>query len=179
MNSFKLPNRVVTDKTLDYSARHLAALLYMVQEQEEECVRSLKQLCEASSYSVATVAKGIRQLRQQGYLSVQKKRRNGKYVNSYHMQLDEEACTDISPEVLAGAAKNMRIVMYLYLLTQAHGDPSVTISFREINRGLQWQGCANVEVALSQLETEGYIEKKRRFLRPEVCDKNEYILKIR
>lgn len=53
------------------------------------------------------------------------------------------------------------------------------ISLGEINKGLQWQGCANVEAALSQLEIEGYIEKKRRFLRPEVCDKNEYILKIR
>lgn len=179
MNSFKLPNRVVTDKTLDYSARHLAALMYMIQEQEKECVRSLKQLCEVSGYSVATVTKAVRQLCQQGYLSVQKKRRKGKYVNAYHIRLNEEACTVISSKVLAGAAKNMRMVMYLYLLIQANGALSVTISLGEINKGLQWQGCANVEAALSQLEIEGYIEKKRRFLRPEVCDKNEYILKIR
>ena len=180
MNSFKLPNRVVTDKKLSYSARHIAAIMYMIQEQEGSCVRGLYQLCEISSYSIVTVVKSISQLRQQGYLSVQHgKKGNRNCVNSYHMQTNEWPCTDISPKVFAEGARNMRVVIYLYLLIQANGAASVTISTEEIKRGLQLQGDASIRVGLNQLEAEGYIERIQRFRQPEVWAKTEYVLKIR
>ena len=125
---FKLPNSVVTDKKLSYSARHIAAVLYSRQNAKGECRKSLEQLCTISSYSMATVVKAIRELVAQGYLTVQKSYRYRETLgrvgcdrNTYCMNPEKMkgSYTLVARESLQNELKESAMVIYLYLLTAA------------------------------------------------------------
>lgn len=125
---FKLPNSVVTDKTLSYSARHIAAVLYSRQNAKGECCKSLEQLCRISSYSLATVVKAIRELVDQGYLTVRKSYRYKETLgrvgcdrNTYCMNPEKMkgSYTLVTRQSLRNGLKESAMAVYLYLLTVA------------------------------------------------------------
>lgn len=125
---FKLPNCVVTDKTLSYSARHIAAVLYSRRNTKGECSKSLEQLCKISSYSLTTVVKAIRELVDRGYLTVQKSYRYRETLgrvgcgrNTYCMNPEKLKgnYTLVDRQSLQNGLKESAMTVYLYLLTTA------------------------------------------------------------
>jgi len=66
---FKLPNSLITDYRLSYSARRLGAVLYSRRNALGAYRKSLKGLAKLSQLSVPTVRKAVAQLEQAGYIS--------------------------------------------------------------------------------------------------------------
>lgn len=70
--AFKMPNNLLCDKGLSFTARILGISLYCRKNRLNACRKSLKELADFCRLSEGTVEKGLKQLEQRGYLSRRK-----------------------------------------------------------------------------------------------------------
>lgn len=71
-NTFKMPNKLITDKTLTYSARRLGAVLYSRRNALGFVTKSLTVLAKLSNSSVATVRSALNELEAAEYIQIRK-----------------------------------------------------------------------------------------------------------
>ena len=70
--TFKVPNRLITDDRLSYSARKLGAVLYSRRNAFGNCSKTLATLSRLSGLSVSTVSKALVELQDTKYITVQR-----------------------------------------------------------------------------------------------------------
>lgn len=68
-STFRIPNQLILDQTLSFSARRLAVVLYSRRNPLGCCRKSLAKLAELSSLSVTTTRKAIDELSSAGYIA--------------------------------------------------------------------------------------------------------------
>lgn len=75
LQSFKLPNRLICDDTLSYSARRVGAVLYSRRNRFGFCHKGLILLAKYAHCSVSTVRKAAQELMSAGYITSYHNRR--------------------------------------------------------------------------------------------------------
>lgn len=68
-STFRIPNQLILDKTLTFSARRLGAVLYGHHNALGFCRKSLASLAKLSKLSVTTVRKAVSELSDAGYIA--------------------------------------------------------------------------------------------------------------
>lgn len=68
-STFRIPNQLIQDQTLSFSARRLGAVLYSRRNPLGCCRKSLAKLAELSSLSVTTTRKALSELSAAGYIA--------------------------------------------------------------------------------------------------------------
>ena len=71
-NTFKIPNSLITNERLSYSARRLGAVLYSRRNALGFVTKSLTALAKLSDSSVATVRSALRELETAEYIQIRK-----------------------------------------------------------------------------------------------------------
>lgn len=69
---FMLPNQIILDKEIGYSAKKIAAVLYCHKSSKGIYTKSLAQLSQLAHQSVPTVRKSLKKLEKAGYISSQR-----------------------------------------------------------------------------------------------------------
>lgn len=161
-NFFKLPNQLVMDNRLSFSARHIGAILYSTRNALGGCKKSLKELAELSGYSVSTVCAAVKMLQINGYVTVTQNywyNTNKAAViygcKSYQMNLNclKNGFTMVPRSALKQEdLKDSAMIMYLYLYVAAGNRNRAWPSIQKISdaigaaksticRGLQKLKC--------------------------------------
>lgn len=68
-STFRIPNQLILDQTLSFSARRLGAVLYSRRNPLGCCRKSLAKLAELSSLSVTTTRRALSELSDAGYIA--------------------------------------------------------------------------------------------------------------
>lgn len=125
--TFKIPNRLITDASLTYTARRLGAVLYAHRNALGACSKSLSRLAALAGYAVSTVREGLEALAKAGHITVQRCSRYhnklGRLVHArsiYHCDLSFQGGYTLLPrDVLRQrddtlAPSSFSVLMYLY-----------------------------------------------------------------
>lgn len=78
--AFRLPNKLILDGALGYTARRLAAVLYSRKNALGACCKALSELASLAQCSIAAAHTALKELEKHGYIS---------YRNSYRYSIDK------------------------------------------------------------------------------------------
>ena len=155
-----LPNNLITDIRLSYSARRLGAVLYSRRNALGSCRKSLKELAAISTLCKDTVRKAVAELTDVGYISVERRyvysdEYKG-YINDksvYHCSLDFTGGYTLVPRSIFDCdIQSSAFVIYLYLYYQAGNRKRAFPSIRDMVKHIGI-ACSTVCRALKILKT--------------------------
>ena len=162
--SFKVPNDLINDGALSFSARRVGTVLYSRRNRLGSCKRSLTYLSKQAKCSVTTVRKALEELEDAKYIT---RTRNRRFIHSkglvgydqytYHCVLTVQHDFTFIPWDLFGPyLKSCAFVLCLYLYQQAG---NTTRAFPSLNRMCREIGMSIATVcrALDMLESVGRI----------------------
>lgn len=162
--SFKVPNRLILDTSLSFSARRMGAVLYSRRNRLGACTHSLANLAKLAPCSRPTARKALVELEDAGYIT---RKRNYKYDEEL-ARLVYTQCTyryDISfrggftfiPWSLFGRClKRGAFLVCLYLYCQT-GNKDVVFPSLNDSRKKLCMGKSTLCTALSELEAAGLV----------------------
>ncbi len=183
--SFKVPNRLIRDGALSFSARRVGAVLYSRRNRLGACKRSLAYLARQARCSVTTVRKALEELEDATYITRTKNRR---FIHSkgligydqytYHCVLGvQKDFTFIPWDLFGPCLESCAFVLCLYLYQQAGNTarafPSLKRMCREIGISI-----ATVCRALDLLEGVGRIYAQFCIKTNKVFSNNAYFFLI-
>lgn len=162
--TFKIPNRLILDGTLSYSARRMGAVLYSRRNPLGSCRKSLATLAGLVVCSISTVRKALEELETAGYIE---RRKHYKYNEAkgrmvydqytYHCNLSFHGGFTLIPrDLFCHPLKSSGFTVALYLYYQAGNRRRAFPSLRRMCRDL-WMGAATVCRALRQLDAAGLV----------------------
>lgn len=159
--TFKMPNSLICNDALSYSARRLGAVLYARRNALGCSRKSLEQLSELSGCAVATVRKGLVELEEAGYVSIQRCYKYsgalGRLVYArpiYQLDLSfKGGYTQMPRDIFAygGSVGNATFVVLMYLHQQAGNGTRAYPSINRVCRALG-MGCSSVCRALQAIK---------------------------
>lgn len=143
-STFRIPNQLILDQSLSFSARRLGAVLYSRRNPLGCCRKSLAKLAELSSLSVTTTRKALEELSAAGYIAhIHTYRYNeqlGRMVYAigvYQCLLPTaKAFTMIPWRIFDTPMTSSAFVAALYLYFQAGNSPRCFPSLAAICRGI-------------------------------------------
>lgn len=158
--TFKVPNRLVLDTALSFSARRMGAVLYSRRNHFGACRRSLASLAKLAVCSVTTARAALTELMEGNYIAQCK---NYKYdsklgrlvydQSSYQCNLDFKGGYTLIPRSLfAQTLKSSSFVVCLYLYLQAGNGTRCFPSLNRICKDL-WIAKSTVCRAIRELGT--------------------------
>lgn len=126
-STFRIPNQLILDATLSFSARRLGAVLYSRRNTLDCCRKSLAKLAELSGLSVTTTRKALSELSDAGYIAhihtyryYEPLRRMVYAIGVYHCLLPTKKDFTMIPwRIFDAAMTNSAFVAALYLYYQA------------------------------------------------------------
>lgn len=162
--SFKVPNRLILDTSLSFSARRMGAVLYSRRNRLGACTRSLANLAMLAHCSIPTARKALAELEEAGFVS---RTRNYKYdeelgrlvyaQNTYHCDLSFQGGFTLIPWSLFGRClKRGAFLVCLYLYYQT-GNRDVAFPSLNYACKMLWMGKSTLCAALRELETAGVV----------------------
>lgn len=162
--TFKIPNRLILDGALSYSAKRMGAVLYSRRNPLGSCRKSLVQLSNLAACSIATARKALAELEAAGYIERCKhfkySEAHGRVVYdkyTYHCNLTFHGGFTLIPrEVFCHTLQASSFTVALYLYYQAGNKHRAYPSLRRMCRDL-WIGPATLCRALRQLDAAGLI----------------------
>jgi len=178
---FKLPNKLITDYRLSYSARRLGAVIYSRRNALGAYRKSLEGLARLSRLSVPTVQKAVAQLEQAGYIS---HKRNYVYdydlkrvvyaQNTYLCSLDYSGGFTLIPHsLLEKRLTPAAFTVSLYIFQQMGNSDRAWPKIRDIITALT-SGRATVCRALAAIRTMGVMLVLRCKKRNRAYTSNSY-----
>lgn len=162
--SYKVPNRLVLDGSLSFSARRMGVVLYGHHNALGACRKSLKHLAALASCTIATARKALEELESSGYITRCRHYRYNELLKrpvydqyTYHCDLKFDGGYTLIPRNLFGyELKNSTFVLCLYLYLRAGNG---TRAFPSLNRTSKelWMAISTVCRALKALTGAGVI----------------------
>lgn len=162
--SYKVPNRLILDGSLSFSARRMGAVLYGHRNPLGACRKSLNRLAALASCTVSTARKALEELESSGYITRcrhyrydEKQRRLVYDQYTYHCDLRFDGGYTLIPRNLFGyELKNSAFVLCLYLYLRAGNGTRAFPSLNRTSREL-WMAISTVCRALKALTGAGII----------------------
>lgn len=156
--TFQVPNRLVLDVALSYSAKRMGAVLYSRRNAFGSLRKSLVYLAKVSGLCVDTARKALKELEAADYVQCQKSysysERHGRLVyaqNNYFLNLDfKGGYTRIPRDAFDHRMSGSAFAVYLYLHLQAGNCGRAFPSLRKIGHAL-FMAVSTVCVALRAL----------------------------
>lgn len=130
---FLLPNAIILDHSLPFTARLLGAVLY--DQESGDCRMTLSQMASVSECSITTVRNCLQLLEIAGYIS----RHRGYRYNtaSYtHMSLNPESCTPIPRDIFSRRLDPSAFSILLFLYYKAWSAGGSFPSLRMISKAV-------------------------------------------
>lgn len=155
--SFKVPNRLILDGALSYSARRMGAVLYSRRNPLGACRKRLSRLAELAGCSVTTARKALEELEARGHIT---RCRNYKYSEkltrpvydkyTYHCDLRFTGGFTLVPrELFSHELKSSAFVLCLYLYLEAGNGTKAFPSLNDMSRKL----CMGRSTVCRELKT--------------------------
>lgn len=143
-STFKIPNQLILDATLSFSARRLGSVLYSRRNALGCCRKSLAKLAELSGLSVTTTRKALTELSDAGYVAHIRTYRYheplGRMVYAigvYHCLLSTKKDFTMIPwKIFDATMTNSAFVTALYLYFQAGNNSRCFPSLDTICQGI-------------------------------------------
>lgn len=143
-STFRIPNQLILDATLSFSARRLGAVLYSRRNALDCCRKSLAKLAELSGLSVTTTRKALSELSAAGYIAhihtyryYEPLRRMVYAIGVYHCLLPTKKDFTMIPwRIFDAAMTNSAFVAALYLYYQAGNSSRCFPSLAAICQGI-------------------------------------------
>ena len=162
--SFKVPNRLILDGTLTFSARRMGTVLYSRRNVFGSCRRSLAALAKLAACSVSTARKALDELVAGGYITrckhfkySEKQSRLVYDQYTYHCDLRFQGGFTLIPRDLVGhPLKSSAFVLCIYLYLQAGNTTRAFPRLKEICENLN-MSKATVCRALKSLGAAGRV----------------------
>jgi len=162
--SFKVPNQLILDGSLSFSARRMGVALYGHHNPFGACRKSLKQLAALASCTITTARKALDELESSGYITRCRHYRYDEKLNrlvydqyTYHCDLKFDGGYTLIPRDLFGhALKNSTFVLCLYLYLRAGNGTRAFPSLNRISKEL-WMAISTACRALKALTGTGII----------------------
>ncbi len=183
-NTFKLPNSLILDGSLSYSARRMGAVLFAHRNPLGACKKSLAQLASLAACSVPTARKSLLELENAGYVE---RCRNYRFDEDlgrkvydrtvYHCALSFRGGFTLIPRTLFSypELRNSSFAVALYLFFRAGCRRRAFPSLRRVCREL-WMSSATLCRALRQLNATSLFLVRRCLKRDRAFSCNSYFL---
>ena len=145
--SFKVPNRLIMDFSLSFSARRMGAVLFSRRNHLGACRRSQASLAKLAECSVTTARKALQELEDAGYITRSQNHRYNETLGrlvydqyTYHCDLRFHGGFTLVPWNLFGhPLKSSAFVLCLYLYLQAGNKyrafPSLNLICKDLGIG--------------------------------------------
>ena len=181
--SFKVPNRLIMDFSLSFSARRMGAVLFSRRNHLGACRRSQASLAKLAGCSVTTARKALQELEDAGYITRSQNHRYNETLGrlvydqyTYHCDLRFHGGFTLVPWNLFGhPLKSSAFVLCLYLYLQAGNKyrafPSLNLICKDLGIGK-----ATVCRALRELRDIGRIYSEFCIKMNHAYSRNSYYL---
>jgi DNA-binding transcriptional regulator YhcF (GntR family) len=162
--TFKVPNRLILDGSLSFSARRMGAVIYGHRNALGACRKSLARLAALASCSVSTARKALEELEKGKYITRYRNYRYNEKLNrmvydkyTYHCDIRFDGGYTLIPRTLFGyELKNSTFALCLYLYLQAGNGTKAFPSLNETSKAL-WMAVSTVCRAFKALACAGVI----------------------
>lgn len=162
--TFKVPNRLILDGSLSFSARRMGAVIYGHRNALGACRKSLARLSALASCSIATARKALEELERGKYITRYRNFRYDEKLNrmvydkyTYHCDIRFDGGYTLIPRTLFGhELKNSTFALCLYLYLRAGNGTRAFPSLNRTSREL-WMAVSTVCRALKALSLAGVI----------------------
>lgn len=167
-NCFKLPNSLIADTTIPYSAKSVCAVIYAYKDEHNEAMISAKKICKILHCDANLVFNALNILEKKGYIRRKRNYRNNNETrklqydkNSYVCLLDMSAdFTFVPRSSLYIKTTYASFSLYLYLLNQGFRKGR---AFPSINKIINAVGISKSTIlrAAEMLQAVGLIIKQQ------------------
>lgn len=161
---FKLPNLLILDGSLSFSARKMGAVIYGHRNALGACRKSLARLAVLASCSIATARKALEELENGKYITRCRNYRYNEKLNrmvydkyTYHCDIRFDGGYTLIPRTIFGhELKNSTFALCLYLYLQAGNGTKAFPSLNQTSKEL-WMAVSTVCRAFKALANNGVI----------------------